>query len=220
MAGDNLINLRDAILIKLCPAGAEQNGLPAQTEGEHFTQQGMGMQNGLRVRGIAAGIGGDKFGQVGMHRRDDPIVNPLIGRSGGELFPGDKFAQAQRIVLGQELDHIAAGVKDQLADGVPIRLGGAKQRGGGLHQRLKLASDKVGDPVGAGEIEILFRPKVVGNCRDVLPSLRGDVAGRSVQAVFTKLGQGGGNQLTLRVFTFCCGRDSIHSVVKINQSID
>jgi hypothetical protein len=60
--------------------------------------------------------------------------------------------------------------------------------------------DKIGDPLGAGEIEIVFGAKIVGDSGDILPGLGGDIAGGGVQAVFAKLGDSGGDKLAFRLF--------------------
>ena len=63
MTGHDLVYLRGLIGIKLRPAGAHQNGFPPQPEGQHFTNQGVGMQDHLRTGGVAAGVGGDQPGK-------------------------------------------------------------------------------------------------------------------------------------------------------------
>lgn len=71
---------------------------------------------------------------------------------GGELLAGDKLAQVKRIVVRQHADHVVAGTQDELADGLAIGRRLAEQRGGLLDVRVKLRADKIGDPLGAGEI--------------------------------------------------------------------
>jgi hypothetical protein len=44
-----------------------------------------------------------------------------------------------------------AGIEDQLADGGTIGRRLAEQRGG-LNVRAKMRADKIGDPLGAGEV--------------------------------------------------------------------
>jgi hypothetical protein len=55
---------------------------PAQAEGEDLAQQRVGVQNGLRIIGIAAGIGRNQPGQVAVQRGDHLIVNQLVGAVG------------------------------------------------------------------------------------------------------------------------------------------
>jgi len=74
---------------------------------------------------------------------------------------------------------------------------------------MEVGVDKIGDPAGAGEIEILFGAKVVGDGGDVLPGLGGNIAGGGMQAIFAKLRQRGGNQLASGLFTFCGRRSRI-----------
>jgi hypothetical protein len=45
--------------VKLRPAGAQQDGFTPKTESEHLAQQGVGVEDHLRITGIAAGPGGD-----------------------------------------------------------------------------------------------------------------------------------------------------------------
>jgi hypothetical protein len=52
----------------------------------------------------------------------------------------------------QQADHIVAGIEDKLADGGAIGRRLAEQRGGFLNVRVKLRADKIGDPLGAGEV--------------------------------------------------------------------
>lgn len=61
--------------------------------------------------------------------------------------------------------------------------------------------DKIGDPLGAGEIEIVLRTKIVGDRSDILPGLGGNIAGRGVQAVFAELGDSGGDELAFRLLS-------------------
>ena len=110
------------------------------------------MQNGVGIAGVPSGIGGDQPGQMAVHRGDPLIVHQLVRGSGGELLAGDKFAQVQRIVVRQQADHVVTGVKDQLADGSPVRLWLAEQRSGFFHMRAKAGADKIRDPLGAGEV--------------------------------------------------------------------
>ena len=79
-------------------------------------------------------------------------MHQLVGGSGEELFTGDKSTQVQRVVVRQQADHVVAGVEDQLADSVTIGRRLAEQRGGFLHVRVKLRANKIGDPLGTGEV--------------------------------------------------------------------
>lgn len=54
--------------------------------------------------------------------------------------------------MRQHADHVVAGTQDQLADGLAIGRRLAEQRGGLLDVRVKLRADKIGNPLGAGEI--------------------------------------------------------------------
>ncbi len=55
----------------------------------------------------------------------------------------------------------------------------------------KIVADKIGDPLGAGKIQIVFRAKIIGDSGDILPGLGGDIAGGGVLAVLAKLGDSG-----------------------------
>jgi hypothetical protein len=52
----------------------------------------------------------------------------------------------------QQADHIVAGIENKLANGGAIGRRLAEQRGGFLNVRVKLRADKIGDPLGAGEV--------------------------------------------------------------------
>ena len=80
--------------------------------------------------------------------------------------------------------------------------------------------DKISDPLGAGEVEIVFGTKIVGNGGDILPGLSGDIAGRGVQAVFAKLGDCGGDKLAFRLLALAGNGSCRHHAGKVNQSID
>ena len=80
--------------------------------------------------------------------------------------------------------------------------------------------DKIGDPLGAGEIEIVLRTKIVGDRSDILPGLGGNIAGRGVQAVFAELGDSGGDELALRLLSLAGSRCGGHRAERVNQSID
>ncbi len=110
------------------------------------------MQNCLGITGVPPGIGGDQPGQVRVHWLNHPIVYPLVGDGRGELLPGDELAQVERIVVRQQADHIVAGIENKLANGGAIGRRLAEQRGGFLNVRVKLCADKIGDPLGAGEV--------------------------------------------------------------------
>ena len=56
--------------------------------------------------------------------------------------------------------------------------------------------------------------KIVGDRRDILPGLRGNIAGGCVQAVFAELGDGCGNELAFGLFTFGCHRSRRHRTIK------
>ncbi len=68
--------------------------------------------------------------------------------------------------------------------------------------RAKIVADKIGDPLGAGKIQIVFRAKIIGDSGDILPGLGGDIAGGGVLAVLAKLGDSGRDKLIFCLFAF------------------
>ncbi len=106
-----------------------------------------------RYRRRSAGSGASALAQ--SHDRV-----PLVGDGRGELLPGDKLAQVVRIVVRQQADHIVAGIENKLANGTARSGEAAELRGGFLNVRVKLRADKIGDPLGAGEVyNPSFEPK-------------------------------------------------------------
>lgn len=77
----------------------------------------------------------------------------------GELLTGDKFAEVDGVILGEQLNHVSAGAKDQFTDGIPIRLWLREQAFGFFGVRTELLANKIGNPLGAGEVQILFRTR-------------------------------------------------------------
>ncbi len=108
-----------------------------------------------------------------------------------------------------------AGAKDEVADRLAIRRFPGKQVLRRFGLRAKIVADKIGDPLGAGKIQIVFRAKIIGDSGDILPGLGGDIAGGGVLAVLAKLGDSGRDKLILPVRLYWSSRS-----VKINQSID
>lgn len=70
-----------------------------------------------------------------------------------------------------------AGAKDEVADRLAIRRFPGKQVLRRFGLRAKIVADKIGDPLGAGKIQIVFRAKIIGDSGDILPGLGGDIAG-------------------------------------------
>lgn len=70
---------------------------------------------------------------------------------------------------GEQLNHVPAGAKDQFTDGSPIWLWLCEQAFGLFGVRTELLANKIGNPLGAGEVQILFRTEVVGDGSDILP---------------------------------------------------
>ena len=68
-----------------------------------------------------------------------------------------------------------------------------------LRVGAEIVFDKISDPLGAGEVEIVFGTKIVGDGGDILPGLGGDIAGRGMEAVFAELGDCGGDKLAFRL---------------------
>jgi hypothetical protein len=86
-----------------------------------------------------------------MHRGDHLIVDQLVGGGGGELLAGDKFAQVERIVVRQQ--------RIILWQALRISWRMASRSGDGwraarwpLQRAGENCADKIGDPLGAGEI--------------------------------------------------------------------
>ncbi len=73
--------------------------------------------------------------------------------------------------LGEQLNHVPAGAKDQFTDGCAIRLWLCEQAFGLFGVRTELLANKIGNPLGAGEVQIFFRTEVVGDGSDILPGL-------------------------------------------------
>ena len=87
-----------------------------------------------------------------------------------------------------------AGAKDEVADrgdpALPRQAGAPPLRPAG-----EIVADKIGDPLGAGKIQIVFRAKIIGDSGDILPGPGGDIAGGGVLAVLAKLGDSGRDKL-------------------------
>ncbi len=104
---------------------------------------------------------------------------------------------------------------NQVAHCRSVRARGGKQRFSGQGMGAEVLTNKVGNPLSAGEIQIFFRAEVIGNSSNILPRLRGDIAGRGVQTVLAKLRERCGNQLIagllpLLVVEFIfCGRTKL-----------
>ena len=88
-----------------------------------------------------------------------------------------------------------------------------EQAFGFLGMRTELLANKIGNPLGAGEVQIFFRTEVVGDGSDILPGLGGYLASGGVHSIFTKLRQCGSNQLFFRLFTLDCHGRIIHRTV-------
>ena len=56
--------------------------------------------------------------------------------------------------------------------------------------------------LAAGEIQVVFRAKIIGDSGDILPGLGGDIAGGGVLAVLAKLGDSGRDKLIFCLFAF------------------
>ena len=54
--------------------------------------------------------------------------------------------------MRQQADHIVAGIENKLPDSGTIRRRLAQQRGGLLNVRAKIVANKIGNPLGAGEV--------------------------------------------------------------------
>lgn len=115
---------------------------------------------------------------------------------------------------GEQLNHVPAGAKDQFTDGSPIWLWLCEQAFGLFGVRTELLANKIGNPLGAGEIQIFFRTEVVGDGSDILPGTGGYLAGGGVHSIFTKLRQCGSNQLF-----FACSPLIVMAGLFIAQSI-
>ena len=140
-------------------------------------------------------------------------MHQVVGCRGRELLTGDKLAEVDGVILGEQLNHVPAGAKDQFTDGSPIRLWLREQAFGFLGMRTELLANKIGNPLGAGEVQIFFRTEVVGDGSDILPGLGGYLAGGGVHSIFTKLCQCRSNQLFFRLFTLDCHGRIIHRTV-------
>lgn len=108
-----------------------------------------------------------------------------------------------------------AGAEDKGADRTAIRRLSGEQSLRRFGVRAKIVTDKIGDPLAAGEIQVVFRAKIVGDSGDILPGTGGDVAGGGVLAVLAKLGDSGRDKLT-----FACSPLLVIALLKINQTID
>ena len=54
MTGNDFENLFRFLRVKLRPAGAQQDSFTPETESEHLAQQGVGMEDHLRITGLMA----------------------------------------------------------------------------------------------------------------------------------------------------------------------
>ena len=88
-----------------------------------------------------------------------------------------------------------AGVKDEVADRLAIRRFPASRCSATSACGRKLSPIKSAIHSGAGEIQIVFRAKIIGDSGDILPGLGGDIAGGGVLAVLAKLGDSGRDKL-------------------------
>ena len=94
-----------------------------------------------------------------------------------------------------ETPHGYAGAKDQFTDGSPIRLWLREQAFGFLGMRTELLANKIGNPLGAGEVQIFFRTEVVGDGSDILPGLGGYLASGIAGAADTYWGKNKGRSM-------------------------
>lgn len=115
---------------------------------------------------------------------------------------------------GEQLNHVPAGAKDQFTDSCAIRLWLCEQAFGFFGVRTKLLANEIGNPLGAGEVQIFFRTEVIGDGSDILPGTGGYLAGGGVHSIFTKLRQCGSNQLF-----FACSPLIVMAGLFIAQSI-
>lgn len=83
----------------------------------------------------------------------------MVGCRGRELLTGDKLAEVDGVITGEQLNHVPAGAKDQFTDSCAIRLWLCEQAFGFFGVRTKLLANEIGNPLGAGEVQIFFEPK-------------------------------------------------------------
>lgn len=83
----------------------------------------------------------------------------MVRGGGRQLFPGNKFAQVDRIILGQQQNHVMAGAEDEGADRLAIRRLSGEQGLRRFGVRAKIVTDKIGDPLAAGGYRSSFEPK-------------------------------------------------------------
>ncbi len=72
MTGNDFENLFRFLRVKLRPAGAQQDSFTPETESEHLAQQGVGMEDHLRITGFAAGPGGNQPGEIMVQGGQSP----------------------------------------------------------------------------------------------------------------------------------------------------
>ena len=80
--------------------------------------------------------------------------------------------------------------------------------------RAEILADTVGNPLRAGEIQVVFRTEIIGDSGDILPGLRGDIAGRRMEAIFAELRDGGGDKLAFGLFAFTGHGGTVHRTLK------
>ena len=74
MTRDDLANQVGFLIVELRPSGAQQNGFPTQAEGKDLADQRMGMQNGLRIIGVSAGVSRNQPGKMTVQRGDHLVM--------------------------------------------------------------------------------------------------------------------------------------------------
>lgn len=202
MTGNDFENLFRFLRVKLRPAGAQQDSFTPETESEHLAQQGVGMEDHLRITGFAAGPGGNQPGEIMVQGGNHLLVDQMVGGGRRQLLTQDDTVNLSKFISREQQDHVVAGAKDEVADRLAIRRFPGKQVLRRFGLRAKIVADKIGDPLGAGKIQIVFRAKIIGDSGDILPGLGGDIAGGGVLAVLAKLGDSGRDKLIFCLFAF------------------
>lgn len=86
MTGNDFENLFRFLRVKLRPAGAQQDSFTPETESEHLAQQGVGMEDHLRITGFAAGPGGNQPGEIMVQGGNHLLVDQMVGGGRRQLL--------------------------------------------------------------------------------------------------------------------------------------
>ncbi len=89
------------------------------------------------------------------------------GCRGRELLTEINLLRSHGVILGEQLNHVPAARRIKFTDGLRHQACGRCEQAFGLFGvRTELLANKIGNPLGAGEVQIFFRTEVVGDGSD------------------------------------------------------